>query len=136
LKALIEAEATVLGFFGLIAVYFLTSYDSRIDRVEEKILDLKSNLRDDQVSVDTIKIDFESLKQKIIKRKRRTVEGILSSLAGLVMSFLLSIYVLGLVTINPQAVLAYQLSVPASMFLFIGIFGIFIMFYRMRKEPE
>ena len=36
LKALIEAEATTLGFFGLIAVYWLTSMDSRIDRLEQE----------------------------------------------------------------------------------------------------
>ena len=34
LKSLIEGIATMLGFFGLIAVYLLTSYDNRIDKLE------------------------------------------------------------------------------------------------------
>ena len=41
LKSLIEGIATMLGFFGLIAIYLLTSYDSRIDKLEEKIQDLE-----------------------------------------------------------------------------------------------
>jgi len=36
LKAFIEAEATVIGFFGVIAAYLLTSIDSRIDRLESE----------------------------------------------------------------------------------------------------
>jgi uncharacterized membrane protein len=36
LKALIEAEATILGFFGLISVYWFTSMDSRRDRLEQE----------------------------------------------------------------------------------------------------
>lgn len=41
LKALIEAEATVLGFFTLIVVYALGSLDNRIDRLDQHIFDIK-----------------------------------------------------------------------------------------------
>jgi hypothetical protein len=140
-KTLIEAEATILGFFGLIAVYALTSYDNRIDKVEEKILDSESDIDVDLFSLDYFKreireIRLHSLKRKIRERKRRTVMGILSALISIILSFFLSITVLGLVNINPQMVFAYQLSFVASTFLFIGIFAIFMMLYRMGREPE
>jgi len=46
LKALIEAEATILGFFGLITVYALTSLDTRIDRIEQQFFDIKKETSD------------------------------------------------------------------------------------------
>lgn len=35
LKAMIEAEATILGFFGLVIVYLLNSIDTRIERIAQ-----------------------------------------------------------------------------------------------------
>lgn len=128
LKILIEAEATILGFFGLIAVYALTSYDNRIDRVEERILNKEE--ADDQL------LSLFSLTRKIRERKTKFVLGALPSLASLVLSFFLSITVLGLVNINPNMLIAYQLSIAASSLLFTGVFAIFMMLYRMGKEPE
>lgn len=39
LTALIQAEATIIGFFGIVFIYGLTSYDNRRDRIEATKLD-------------------------------------------------------------------------------------------------
>jgi len=132
-KTLVEAEATILGFFGLIAVYLLTSYDNRIDKLEEKILD----------SSDTTKIQGFSVAQRKLKdRKMRATIAVVLALISLILSFFLSIVILGLLDLNggnpSQTALhiAVPLIVIASMFLFIGVFSIFLMIYRIGIEPE
>ena len=132
-KTLIEAEATILGFFGLIAVYLLTSYDSRIDKLEEKMLDSQ------------IDVNFEnlrSLRERIKDRKRKASISISASLISLLLSFFLSITTLGVLGVNPEQPtqtalqLAIALSVIASTLLFIGVFSILVMIYRIGREPE
>jgi hypothetical protein len=133
MQTLIEAEATILGFFGLIAVYLLTSYDNRIDKLQEKILD----------SSDKAKIEsFSVAQQRLKNRKIRATIAILSALISLILSFFLSIVTLGLLSLNEghpsQTALniAVPLIVVASMLLFIGVFSIFLMIYRIGSEPE
>src|SRR4030066_353041 len=92
LKTLIEAEATILGFLGLMSVYLLTSFDSRIDKLEEKILDSL---------IDVNLENLRSLKQKIKVRKRKASEAILAALTSLILSFFLSITTLGILNVNP-----------------------------------
>jgi hypothetical protein len=133
LKSLIEAEATILGFFGLIAVYLLSSYDNRIDKLEE---------RKSTAAFDTSKENLSSLQEKIKARKSSASIAILVALISLVLSFFLSIVTLGLLGVNngnPTEV-ALQIAIPliviASTLLFIGAFSIFIMIYRIGREPE
>jgi len=132
-KTLIEAEATILGFFGLIAVYLLTSYDNRIDRLEEKIED----------SSDMSKTEaFSAIQRRLKDRKRRASNAILWALISLILSFFLSIVNLGLLGVNEgnPTETALQIAIPliivASSLLFIGAFSIFLMIYRIGREPE
>jgi hypothetical protein len=132
-KTLVEAEATILGFFGLIAVYLLTSYDSRIDKLEEKIQD----------SSDTAKTErFSVIQRKLKDRKKRATVAILVALISLLLSFFLSIVTLGLLGVNEgqptetALKIAIPLIIVASMLLFIGVFSIFLMIYRIGREPE
>jgi hypothetical protein len=132
-KTLIEAEATILGFFGLIAVYLLTSYDNRIDRLEEKIED----------SSDMSKTEaFSAIQRRLKDRKRRASNAILWALFSLILSFFLSIVNLGLLGVNEgnPTETALQIAIPliivASSLLFIGAFSIFLMIYRIGREPE
>lgn len=133
LKTLIEAEATILGFFGLIAVYVLTSFDNRIDRLEKVSYDLASILGTGTITVRTA---VDELK----KQKRKIVWGIVLDGGVLFVSFFLSIMALGIVSMNTSQVeesakmnLAYQITPVASMFLFIGILGIFFMLLRIGR---
>lgn len=133
MKTFIEAEATTLGFFGLIAVYLLTSYDNRIDKLEEKIQDTTDKTKAD---------NWNALRNKIKARKRGASIAILSALISLILSFFLSITSLGILDINPQEPTAYALTLAlavttiASTLLFIGVFSVFVMIYRIGKEPE
>jgi hypothetical protein len=132
-KSLIEGEATILGFFGLIAVYLLTSYDNRMDKLEEKILDSQ---------IDVNLENLRSLKEKIKIRKRRATNAILAALISLILSFFLSIVTLGILDVNPTnptqtaLQLALALTTIASTLLFIGVFSTFLMIYRIGREPE
>ena len=68
LKAMIQAEATILGFYGLIVVYALTSLDDRIDTLEEQIFEVEEkylDLPDNPESIRNIG------KTKIAKRNER-----------------------------------------------------------------
>ena len=131
-KALAEAIATILGFFGLIAVYVLTSYDNRLDKLEEKI----------QGTNDTIKIQgFRTFQRNIKTRKIYATIRIITGLGCLFVSLLLSITTLGSLGVNPQnptetaLLLAFGTTIIASMLLFIGVFAILVMIYSIGKEP-
>jgi hypothetical protein len=132
-KTLIEGEATILGFFGLIAVYLLTSYDSRIDKLEEKIQDLE-----DQNKIKR----FKDIQDNIKIRKKGSTISILTALGCLIVSFFLSLWILSILSINRSnpSVMAYQLSfvasIIASLLLFIGVFSIFVMIYKIGTEPK
>jgi hypothetical protein len=135
-KSLIEAEATILGFFGLIAVYLMTSFDSRIDKLEERITDSALSL------APTIRENLESYQKKVKERKRRSSIAIIWALFSLIISLFLSIVSLGILGTNngnPTAtalIIAIPVTIIASTLLFIGAFSIFVMIYRIGKEPE
>ena len=122
-----------MGFFGLIAVYLLTSYDNRMDKLEEKIL---------EPNLDVNLANLRSLKEKIKTRKRIASDAILAALISLILSFFLSIVILGVLGVNSEnpTEKALQIAIPliiiASTLLFIGVFSIFLMIYRIGREPE
>jgi hypothetical protein len=93
LKALIEAEATILGFFGLVIVYMLNSLDTRIDRLEQQRFDWDKEQHDKEASDTKTKRDsVRNLKKYVIKRA-----AIIGTL--LTFSLLISIWLLGIVDI-------------------------------------
>ncbi len=109
LKAMIEAEATILGFFGLIAVYWLTSMDSRIDRLEQEKHEYEmKKLEAETVSIEVAKpttsnIDaltarLSSLTERIgmIQKRKENMTQELSTIGVmLVISLVASIGLLG-----------------------------------------
>lgn len=127
LKPLVEAEATILGFFALVAVYALTSLDNRLDRLEQQFFDMKEQFGD------LTKHQKEYVARRIgeIKRKKRKmINHVLIVGVYLVSSLLLSILALGL--IQEQAIVFCFFV----MLLFLaGIFGIFLMLYRLSERP-
>jgi hypothetical protein len=71
LQSLIQAEATILGFFGIIVTYLLTSYDTRLDRFEQQRFDAR-NSPADLKKVEIINISYlEVIDDKIRTLKRQ-----------------------------------------------------------------
>lgn len=129
LTALIEAEATILGFFGLIFVYALTSLDNRFERFENSFHRLEDRLE-----------EFRRLEEKnpskekreelmgwlnavnnLNKRKKEVVYRSLVTGSFLVLSFLLAILALGF---PKQEVVLYLASFSVGLLL-TSIFQMF-----------
>jgi hypothetical protein len=141
LKSLIEAEATILGFFGLIVIYALTSYDRRMDRFEEQIFELAEKRKQEEVPKElpnrgVAKSKGELLVQalgNIQENKRELVSTALLVGSLLVLSLLLSILALGM----GDTAEANMLCELAFYLFFIGIVSNFAIFYLfLRKTPE
>jgi hypothetical protein len=127
LQSLIQADATVLGFFGVIAAYSLTSYDSRIDRFEQQRFDLALKGQESVAKEIFIRIVF------IRKRKRETAQGIAIVSGLLILSLVLGIILLGANNIN-NSILIWLLAFGTLGFFFVGLGMIFFLFYQMSWE--
>lgn len=143
LKTLIEAEATILGFFGLVAVYALTSYDNRIDKIENRIEEYVEKNESKPIGYPNYTNEgaYHDRKDLLIQRKGRFTKSIIISLGCLFVSFFLSIYDYGILTIKDITVestvsTTFPLILGAFVFLFTGILSIFVMLYGMGKEPK
>jgi len=134
LKALIEAEATILGFFGLVVVYMLNSLDTRIDRLEQQRFDLTEKNKEEEASEkEKIRDNIRSLKKYVIKRA-----AIMGSLLAL--SLLISIWLLGIVDIvievQVQGIIGniYALVGGAAILMFfLGLWFVFGLFKEITK---
>jgi hypothetical protein len=81
LTALIEAEATIIGFFGLILTYALASFDNRIDKLEEHFYDLtiaaipdyRKNSNKAKGTIDEIGQLYGSLLKNVRENRKRLV---------------------------------------------------------------
>jgi len=150
IKSLIEAEATILGFFGLITIYVLKSLDDKEDRYVQMLFDLQMKGKQDEV----ILLSGEELRlvatenDKGIKIRRESRGGFLQSLidrtnkqkkaivrftrtigAYLVSSILLSIWILGM----PDVVVAGLLGIFAVYLFLVSLVSIFQMFGDIGK---
>jgi hypothetical protein len=143
LKAMIQAEVTILGFYGLIVVYALTSLDNRMDRLEQQRFDLtkegrKTNeLREvlqEHVSQERYNKLSETL-HNIEKTKRKTVYSALYNGALLIGSLLASILGLGFLGIPNNEWAFYMCSFSAMLFFF-GIGLILLMVYDLAQNLE
>jgi len=133
LKAIIQAEATILGFFGFIAIYALTSVDSRKDRLEQQIFDIQ--IRAMKQRNDVI---FENLPKRIKnidQTKRKTVHSVVYNGVLLIGSLLASILGLGFLGIPNHEWAFYMCSLSAMLF-FVGIGLILWMIYDLAQSPE
>lgn len=146
LKSLIEAQATIIGFYGIIVVYALTSLDNRSDKYENWLFEVteKGKHKDvpgEYVYLKSIGIIKEAKSKgeilgeallNIEKRKKGMV--IQSSFIGiiLVFSLLLSILALGVSIFDVSFLLCFY----GTALFFVGIFGIFFLLYGLSKSPE
>ena len=134
LQSLVQAQATILSLFGIIVAYLLTSYDSRLDRLEQQSFDIEKLPLEDRV-IEMSSFLMRRFKE-IKKCKSRTAKGCLWVGASLVFSLLLSVIAFGLRDTNNWENLKIEISILNILFFFLGIFGIFLIFNRMGKEPE
>ena len=125
LQSAIQAEATILGFFAIIGAYFLTSCDTRIDRLEQQLFDLSISKKNLMLEPLTNKI--EELKE--IKKGSAGFIAIISSCV--IISLLCSTIALGMKDANSP--LAQGFSSFAFYLFFIGIGGIVFFFYMISR---
>jgi hypothetical protein len=134
LQSIIQAESTILGFFGVVVAYLLASYDTRLDRLEQQCFDLEAT--------DPINQQFHKERANAIHRKIKRVESIKRRLAVvivitsifLILSLLLSVAVLSMN--DSDIFLAELLSPYAVVAFFTGIFGFVILFSTTFKKVE
>ena len=126
LRSLIEAETTIIGFFGIIATYVLMSIDSKIDKLEDRRFELREGKEDDWT---------RRIENRIaVTEKHRGLAIRLSLTVGfyLVAALLLSILALGI----PDALLSFFPCYMSMGLFFTGILGIFTMLRRLSKKIE
>jgi len=133
LKALVEAEATIIGFFGLIFIYALTSLDSRLDRLEEELFSLTTNKQLEipkelsQAETSKISLTISSIQTS----KKKLVNDALRNGLLLVVSLLLLTLALG----TGQTGLGQMACDLGVGFFFLGIATIFWMLRELSKTP-
>jgi hypothetical protein len=132
LAALLQAEATFLGFFGVIVVYGLTSFDNRIDRVEQlSILTAEKNLPFEK---ERLVLEISGLRKKIEKERKEFFNNAFWIGVFLVISLLFS--VLSFAHSQLPSSLVDILSELSILFLFVGIVYTFSMFRRLGRRRE
>ena len=126
LKSLIEAEATIIGFFGIIATYSLASIDNRIDKLEDKKFEFSSLAKKEELKV----ID-KRIKQ-MEKRESLLIIQVVWVGIYLIVALLLSILALGI----PDNLLSFYICVLGMGMFFTGILGIFWILYETPKREK
>jgi uncharacterized membrane protein YesL len=129
LSTLIQAEATILGFFGLVAVYALTSFDNRADKLDERLFKLTTE-EHPQIKKQMLELEISRLKENrdmIQKNKKNFVNSALGTGFFLFLSLILSIFSFA------QVPFASSLATGAIYFLFAGIVHIFMIFNNLAK---
>jgi hypothetical protein len=129
LQSLIQAQATILGFLGVIVAYMLTSYDSRIDRCEQQVFDfafprLGKETPEDLAIVQ--QLAGRTTKMKDLKKDALVTISITSIF--MILSLLLCITTLGIKN---------QILGSLGFYLFFGgISNMIFLFYEMTKDTN
>jgi len=139
IQALIEAEATILGFFGIIFVYILKSLDDRETWCLDRWYDLSETgeHRDEPIGIPVTKGRIMRERyERIQKQRKDALRFAKRIIIFLIASLLFSIFWLGTME------LAFQnlTNVLGSAIIFVGVLGIYLLFlaivelYRMFKQ--
>jgi hypothetical protein len=130
INALIQAEATILGFFGLIVIYALTSFDNRTDRLEEQLFKLTTeehlNMKKEMLEREITRL--KSYLSIIRTNKKDLVNNTFGNGILLVSSLVLSILSLA------QVQFGSSLCAGAIYFLLFGIVGIFVILRSLAQN--
>lgn len=144
LKAMIEAQATILGFYGLIVVYALTSFDGRIDRLENQKFELNKEIRfmtEEDREIWRSREKYVEISKTLInvqKIRKRTVDSTLFNGILLIGSLLTSILGLGFsgITDYPFGELVFYLTSISVLLFFFSIALILLMIHDLAHSPK
>jgi len=138
LTALIEAVATILGFFGLIFVYALTSIDRRLEMFNIAWFERSKNKEMTPKSSEKIlensaySKEWNKSVENLNKNKKKLVSNSLITGFYLILSLLLAILALGF----PNEEVVLYLASFSVVILFVSIFQIFWTIYDLGKDPS
>jgi len=132
MQALIGAEATILGFFILIVIYGLTSFDTRIDRLEQQIFDMQTG------KTRYHREFFEYLNKRLenIEKSKKDIVSF-SLIGGIILfaSLLSSILGLGLSRISSNQ-WAFFTCLISLLLLFLGIVSVLLIIRDLGKNHK
>ncbi len=126
LKALIEAEATVLGFFGIIAVYGLNSISKRVDLLEKQIYDIRlEDLKNGNNKLETSQVfrDYCTKKDKIEEAKKRFSNIAIWAGFVLIVSLATSIGGMGFASLPESIPNRLEMAFTLTTFAILGFFS-------------
>jgi hypothetical protein len=120
LSSVIQAEATIFGFFGIAASYILVSFDTRIDRLEQQRFDCELANKDQAA---------DSYRKKIasIKEAKKDLTKSLG-LVGLILILSLLFSVLALGAVDTNSAFSETISYCGLSLLFVGVVVVVIVF--------
>jgi hypothetical protein len=130
LESLVQAQATVLGLFGIIIAYFLNAYDLRLDRLEQESFFEERNGK---------KIESKEIEERyneVRKHKFNVAKGFFVIGSLLVFSLLLSVIAFRLREISGWEPLKIGVSVADISFFFVGMFGILLILNKIGKQSK
>lgn len=143
MTALIQAEATLLGFFAVFAVYGLTSIDSKIDRIDEQIGNFKlEDLKNGKVDLQNSLICKELATSILKKEEAKKRFGDISILSGilLVSSLIASITGMGFANLSDsipyKSDYAFYLIAFSVLTFVAGSFMILSLIHDASRKPE
>jgi len=128
LRSLIQADATLLGFLGIIVSYILVSYDTRLDRLEQQRFDceMANNYK--------AAVSYQSKIAAIRKIKKDAGEALAFIVVFSIASLLFLIIALGTVDTN-LALSIFSSEIGLTLF-FVTIISLVLVFTLMSKIPE
>jgi NTP pyrophosphatase (non-canonical NTP hydrolase) len=138
LTALIEAEATITGFFGIILTYALTALDNRRDKLEDRFWDLaiaarhnkKEGYEEFKKTLKNIAETFGSSIDNVREKRNRFINNSIIIGIFLTLSLILSILASGIFNVE----FVFAISSFSMLFLLFGILGFFLMIYSMKER--
>lgn len=132
LNTIVQADATILGFFGLIAIYAFTAFDNRTDRFEQQLFELTTekhpNMKEDALELEKSRLERHLV--TIQRNKKELVDNAFGAGLFLVLSLILSMFSLAKVPF------ASDLCTGAIYFMLFSIWFIFVIFRSFGKTPE
>lgn len=144
LIALVQGEAVVFGFFGLMVVYVLEAYDDKLGRLDQLLFEM-SETGKDQEKVPGMKEPkgefIAKLKGTLRSQRKRTIRS--ASVTGLllVISMIMSIWLIGAMDLllqigfaNPLGSIVILLDGIDVLLFFLSVWFLFDLFRDLAKE--
>lgn len=130
LEALIQAEATILGFFGAIFIFALTSLERRIDERKRQIITVKISSVHQYTLINNLTNQIENIQKNVGNLVNATIFTSTLFFSSLTCSLL----AFGLHGVNEDW--TFTLTSFSVLNLILGFFMILSIVYDMKLNPE